>query len=255
MGRGIVNPIAISGIIFACVFGGALLGLLLRAVLPEHHLSTDTKDVVKVAMGMVGTMAALVLGLLVASAKGSYDTQSGEVTQMSANMVLLDRALAHYGAETQEIRTLLKRASERAADQLWSAGGNDAAAQPTSAGGEVIYDKMQALTPQTDGQRTTLSQAISFAVGVAQTRWLLFEQRTSSLSVPLLIVVVFWLTIMFVSFGVFAPQNGTVLLTLFVCALSVSGAIFLVLELNQPFSGLIRISDAPMRRAIAQLGQ
>jgi hypothetical protein len=223
-------------------------------VLPAHHLTAESKDLVKLGMGLVGTMAALVLGLLVASAKGSYDTQSSEVVQMSANLMLLDRTLAHYGPETKEVRDLLRMAASRMHDQIWSTSG-PATADPKAAGGEVLYDKLQALSPQNDLQRSAQAQALSFGVAIGQTRWLLFEQRGSSLSWPLLVVVVFWLSIIFVSFGVFAPPNGTVVATLLVCALSVSGALYLVLELDQPFSGLIRISDAPLRNAIARLGQ
>ena len=103
-----MSSISITLIAFACVFGGALLGLLLQTVLPRHHLHVDSKDVVKLGMGLVGTMAALVLGLLVASAKGSYDAQSTELTDLAANVVLLDRVLAHYGPETKEARELLR---------------------------------------------------------------------------------------------------------------------------------------------------
>ena len=103
-----MSSTTISLIVFACVFGGALLGILLHAVLPQHHLSNETKDIVKLGMGLVGTMSALVLGLLVASAKGSYDAQSAELTQMSANIALLDRVLAHYGPETKETRDLVR---------------------------------------------------------------------------------------------------------------------------------------------------
>ena len=110
----------ISLIVFACVFGGALLGIFLHAVLPQNHLTNESKDIVKLGMGLVGTMAALVLGLLVASAKGSYDTQSAELTQMSANIALLDRVLAHYGPETKEARALLRGAVVVLLDQLWS---------------------------------------------------------------------------------------------------------------------------------------
>ena len=251
-----MSPLEISCIVFACVFGGGLLGLALRMVLPAHHLSVETKDLVKLGMGLVGTMAALVLGLLVASAKGSYDTQSSEVVQMAANLMLLDRALAHYGPETKETRDLLRMFVSRMHDQLWAnTSGPAGPADPHAAGGEPLYDKLQALSPQNDAQRSTLAQALSLGLAIGQTRWLLFEQRGSSLSQPLLVVVVFWLSIIFVSFGVFAPPNGTVVATLFVCALSVSGALYLVLELDQPFSGLIQISDTPLRNAIAHLGQ
>src|SRR5512147_2492171 len=115
-----MSSVTVSLIMFSCVFGGAMLGILLHAVLPQHHLSAESKDIVKLGMGLVGTMAALVLGLLVASAKGSYDAQSAELTQMSANIALLDRALAVYGPETKEVRGLMRGAIAGLLDQLWS---------------------------------------------------------------------------------------------------------------------------------------
>jgi hypothetical protein len=251
-----MSPLAISCIAFACVFAGGLLGLVLRAALPAHHLSAESKDVVKLGMGLVGTMAALVLGLLVASAKGSYDAQRNELTQMSANLILLDRGLAHYGPETKEMRELLRASVGRVFDQLWSGSASDATqSRPTALGGEVLYDRIQQLAPTSDAQRATRTEALGIAVALGRTRWLLFEQRESSLSIPFLVVVVFWLTIIFVSFGIYAPPNATIVATLFVCALSVSGAILLVFELDRPFNGLIQISDAPLRRALDQLGR
>src|SRR5215470_139896 len=136
-----MSSITISLIVLACVFGGALLGLLLRTVLPQHHLSSETKDIVKLGMGLVGTMAALVLGLLVASAKGNYDAQSTEVTQLSANIALLDRVLAMYGPETKEARAVLRVAVTRAIDQMWPKGDTPQAV-PTAAGGEILYDNI-----------------------------------------------------------------------------------------------------------------
>jgi hypothetical protein len=250
------SPLAISCIIFACVFGGALLGLVLRTVLPAHHLSAESKDLIKLGMGLVGTMAALVLGLLIASAKGSYDTQRNEVVQMSANLILLDRTLAHYGPEAKETRDALRAVVSRILDQLWSSNtSRPAGSEPTSAEGERFFDKVQELSPHSDAQRSMQAQAFNVALAVGQTRLLLFEQRGSSISMPLLVVMIFWLTIISVSFGLVAPPNATVIVTLFVCALSVSGAIFLVLEMDEPFSGLIQISDAPLRNALAHLGR
>ena len=143
-----MNSIVIRSVVFACTFGGALLGMFLRAVLPEHQLSGESKDTVRLGMGMVSTMAALVLGLLVASAKNFYDTQSTELTQMSANVILLDRVLAHYGPETKEARDLLRGAVARTLDLIWHQDNQRAPQlEPTAAGGEIIYDKIQALSP------------------------------------------------------------------------------------------------------------
>jgi hypothetical protein len=247
-----MSSTTISLIAFACVFGGALLGILLHAVLPQHHLSNESKDIVKLGMGLVGTMAALVLGLLVASAKGSYDTQSAELTKMSANIALLDRVLALYGPETKETRALLRGAVARVLDQMWSSASLSV---PTAAGGEILYEKIQGLSPKNDTQRSLQGQALSMAMDLGKTRWLMYEQTTTPVSMPLLVVLVLWLAVIFVSFGIFAPFNATVVASLFVSALSVSGAIFLILEMYTPYTGVIAISSAPLRAALAQLGQ
>ena len=251
-----MSSITISFIVFACVFGGALLGILLRAVLPQNHLSAESKDIVKLGMGLVGTMAALVLGLLVASAKGAYDAQIGELTQGSSNILLLDRLLAQYGPETKEARALLRGAVVRVLDQTWpKAGASGSGAPPASASAETLYGKIQGLSPKDDAQRSLQSQALSIALDLRKTRWLMYEQETESVALPLLAILVLWLTIIFISFGLFAPFNATVVSSLFASALSVSGAIFLILDMYRPYSGLIQISSAPLRFALAHLGQ
>ena len=248
--------IKISSIVFACVFGGALLGILLHPVLPQHHLSAESKDIVKLGMGLVGTMAALVLGLLVASAKSSYDTQSAEMTQLTANVTLLDRILAHYGKETTESRDLLHETVTRVVSQISAEDSAIAgSASPKSAGGELLYDKIQALSPKNDTQRSLRSQALSIAMDTGKLRQLMFAQSSAAVSTPLLVVLVVWLTVIFISFGVFAPFNATVVSSLFISALSVSGAIFLILDMYTPYTGVIAISSAPLQTALAQLGQ
>ena len=251
-----MSAITIGWIVFACVFGGVLLGMFLRTALPEHHLSMDSKDVVKLGMGLLATMAALLLSLMIASAKSSYDTQSSELTQLSANIVLLDRVMALYGPETKEARDLLRRSVARALDRMWSKDGSRSAQlEPAAAGEERLYDKIQALSPRNEAQRSLRAEALRISIDLARTRWLLFEEGGGSIPVPFLVVLIFWVTVIFISFGLFAPPNATVIATLFVCALSVSGAIFLILELDQPFEGLIQISSAPLRSALANLGQ
>ena len=251
-----MSPLALSGVIFACIFGGALLGLVIGAFLPAHHMSADTKDAVKLGMGLVATMAALVLGLLVASAKGSYDAQRGNLIQMSTSVILLDRVLAHYGPEAEPVREGLRRAIGAAHERIWpSSPAAEAQLAPVGAGREDLYDEIQRLAPQNDAQRASQAQALTIAMNLGQTYWLLFEQSGSAISPPLLTVVVLWLTILFCSFAVFAPRNATVIVAMFVSALSVAGALFLILEMDRPFAGTIRISDEPLRRALAQLGR
>lgn len=250
-----MTPAAIGCVAFACVFGGALIGMALRRILPEHHLSTDSKEVIKLAMGLTATMSALVLALLIASAKSSYDAQRNELTQLSATIILLDRGLAHYGPETKGARDLLRHYVAEMHDQIWVNDRTSAAElEPTAMLGESFYDNLQQLSPQTDVQRSIKLEAQKMSVDLGQTRWLLSEQRGSSIPMPFLVLLVFWVTIIFLSFGLFAPPNATVIAALFLCALSVAGAIFLILELDRPFGGLVRISDLPLRNAMAHLG-
>ena len=251
-----MSPMAIGWIVFALVFGSALLAMLLHSVLPEEHLSSDSKDVVKLGIALIATMSALVLSLLIASAKSAFDTRSNQLVEASADMILLDRALARYGPETKEARALLKSSMAVTLERFWPAEGTkritiDPGRSPT----EVLYDKIEALKPQSDQQRSMQNQALTLATEVGRTRLLVFENLGASIPVPFLVVLVFWLCIIFASFGLFAPRNATVITVLCVCALSVAGAIFLILELDQSFEGLLQVSAAPLRAALAQLGR
>ena len=227
----------------------------MRPALSQHHLSADTKDSVKLAMGLVGTMAALILGLLVAAAKSAYDTEKSEVTQMAAKLVFLDRVLANYGPESAETRVVLRRMVEDSLSRMWpDERSHNAQLDPIGSGGEEVHKAIQKLAPRNDVQGSLKSQAVGVVSDLGQMRWLLFEQSGSSISMPLLIVVISWLAIIFFSWGLFAPSNSIAIAALLLAAVSVSGAIFLILELDQPFDGLIHISSAPMRNALALLG-
>jgi hypothetical protein len=248
-----MSPLEISFVTLAVVFAGALLGIALRAVLPEPHLSGDSRDVVKLGMGLIATMAALVLGLLIASAKSSFDIQNAEITEMSSKAILLDRILAHYGPEAKEAREMLRGSVVSVLDIVSSNAADSAVQFGTSANGEALYDKVQGLAPKDDVQRSIQAQALSTLMSLGQTRLLLAAQKSNSVSLPMLVVLVAWLTIIFISFGLFAPRNGTVVVSLLVSALSVSGAIFLILEMYSPYAGMIHVSAAPLRAALEHL--
>lgn len=251
-----MSPIHIALLSLVSVVGGATLGMFVRAVLPQNHLSADTKDAVKLAMGLVATMTALVLGLLVASAKGSYDAQRSQLIQMSAKFAFLDRVLANCGPDAPEVRAQLRTSVERMIARIWPDNkSRQAELAPTTSAGQAMYEAIQKLSPQTDAQRAAKSQALQIAVELGQMYWLLFEQAGTAISKPLLIVVVFWLAVLFLSFGLFTPRNGTAITALMASAVSVCAAIFLVLELDHPFSGLIGISSEPMRNALEHLGR
>jgi hypothetical protein len=241
-----------------CIFGGALLGLLLSRVLPEHHLRDNSKDTVKVVAGTIATLAALVLGLLVGSAKNSFDALNTEITQSSTKVILLDRALAAYGPETKEAREQLRRGVITLIQTFWPE-------EKTEASGFAVFErtnkietlqaKLRELTPATDAQRQLLLQARQISSDLVQSRWLVIEQAQSALPVPFLVVLLFWLSMLHLSFGLFAARNATVITVLLISALSVSGAIFIILEMSHPLQGMVKVSSAPLRKAVEHLGQ
>jgi hypothetical protein len=244
-----MSSIVVSLITFTVVFGGALVGIVLRSILPENHLTDDSGNVVKVGVGLIATIAALVLGLLIASAKSSLDIQNSELTEMSSRIVLLDRVLAHYGPEAKQARNELHSSVVRSFEWVSSKDATGPSQFGPSANGEVLYDSIQGLSPRDDAQRSLQAQALSIVIALGQTRWLMAEQRANSISVPLLVVLIFWLAIIFIGFGLFAPRNVTAVVSLLVSALSVSSAIFLILEMYSPYAGLIRVSGAPIHAA------
>jgi hypothetical protein len=246
----------ISLLVFAIIFGGALLGVVLRPLLSENHLQPDSRDVVKMATGLIGTLAALVLGLLIASANSSFDQKTNQVRQLTATFILLDDLLAQYGPEAVPLRTRLRQSIPPLADRLWHEQ-EVPAGKPvhfeSSAQSLIFENELERLTPSNDAQRSLQSRAIQAFTEGAQTRLLLFAQAGGSIPTPFLIILVFWLSAIFVSFTLFARVNLVVLASLLICALSFAGAIFLVLELDNPFAGLMGISSETLRSALPPL--
>lgn len=249
-----MKPLAISGIIFAFTLGGIFLGTLLRRALPKHHLSEDAQDTVRLGVGLIATIAALVLGLLIAAAKGSFDTQNGQIKQITADLILLDNILAQYGPEARPIREQMRSSVGPFADQLWREK------QATLRGpfeanvaAERVYLAIQKLSPRDDLQRALQSRATQLSNDIAQARFLLFVESDSLVPAPFLAILAFWLVIIFASFSLFSPLNVTVFTCLSLFALSAACAIFLILELSQPFTGLLMISNAPLRNALGPM--
>jgi hypothetical protein len=252
-----MGPFAVGGIVFASLFGGAILGMTFGAALPAHHLSSDSKDAIKLATAIVATLSALALGLLVASAKTSFDTADTQLRNSIARTVLLDRVMAHYGLETREARAQLRQVVETSLRQVWGDGGTGT--NPNAVGDdpgiEPVQDKLRALAPQTEAQRWLLSRALQISGDVAEAHWLMFERSEAGFPWPFLTILVFWLVTLFVSFGLLAPRNATVLCIIFFCSLSVASAVFLIVDMQHPFFGFIQVSSAPLRDAINQLGR
>lgn len=254
-----MSALIIALVAFACIFGGTLLGMFLRTILPGHHVGDDSKDAVKLGIGVIATMAALVLALLIASAKGNFDTMSSDLRQTSARIILLDRVMAQYGPETKEARDLLRHSIASTIKRVWPEENIGQAVTEAPEGRvpiEVIQDKLRQLSPRNDAQRWLQSRALEISGEIAEGRWLLIEQLGQrSIPMPFFVIMVFWLIIIFASFGLFSPRNATVITVLLICALSAAGSLFLIMELDTPYQGLIKVSSAPLRIALTHLGQ
>ena len=246
---------------FACTFGCAVLGTFVRAMIPPDHLGKESQDTIRLGMGLVATMTALLLGLVTAAAKGSFDSQDAAIKNAAAGTLTLDRLLARYGPETQPTRELLRRAVAFRLETMWPASGAPArldateGLSDTSPAAEKIENQILELSAQTESQRWFKSEALKLTEEVLRTRWRLLGSAGGSVPRTMLIVVIFWLATTFGSFGLSAPKNATVVTVFFIAALSVAGAVFLILELDSPFEGIIKISSEPLRLALANLGK
>jgi hypothetical protein len=250
-----MTPLVMSLAAFACIFSGTFLGIFIRRRLPGHHLSGDTKDIVRQGTALIATLASLVLGLLIASANGRYEAENSHVKQIIANIILLDNALAQYGPEAGPVRVALRSDLDHMADKIWSESRPAFHAMPFQADslGLAIYDEVLKLTPKTDAQRFYQSRAMDTLVDIGKTRLLLYTSTTGSIPLPFLIVLVGWLALIFASISLFAESNARTITILCIFSIAASAAIFLILELSQPFVGLMTISDEPLRHSLAAL--
>jgi hypothetical protein len=254
------QPIIVLMIVFTLSFGGALFGMWLHTTLPEHHLDDDSKDTIKLGIGLIATMAALVLGLITASAKSSFDAADAAVKNTAIDVITLDRTLARYGPETGEIRSALKRVIGDRIEMIWPQGSSkttnlDPMHSRIGSEAEELANAIRALKPHNDSQRALQARSLNFIEALLQARWLILSGTEKSVPVPFLMILVFWLTFIFASFGLFAPRNITVLVVLFVCALSIGSAVFLIVELGTPFNGLLMISADPFHYVYAHLNR
>jgi hypothetical protein len=252
----VMSPLLTSSVAFVCILGGAVAGFVLRRTLPEHHLTPDTKDVVRLGTGLVATIAGLVLGLLIASANSNYETQSGQVKELASNIALLDTMLEEYGTEATPLRRTIRNFLPALTERIWRENGRTSGEpQPfeASTAGLSLYAELLKLAPKDDVQRALLGEAIDTAKELAKTRLALFTRSGGPIPVPFLVVLVFWLVTIFASFTLFADHNATTAAAVAIFALSAAAAIFLILELSQPFVGLLMISDSPLRHALAAL--
>lgn len=249
-----MSPIGVGAIAFLCVFSGALTGMYLRSRLPDHHLSPESREAIKLATAIIGTLSALALGLLIASAKRSFDDASADRRTSAARIVLLDRVLAQYGPQATDLRAKLKEIVETRLKAEQDDGNSDLSISE-GLQIEAAQDRLRQLAPQTDAQRILQQRAIQLSGDLAEARWIRTESEVGGFPTPFLAVLIMWFTLLFASFGLLAPGNGTVVATLFICALSVSAALVLIIDMDHPHLGFIRVSDVPLRWALERVGR
>jgi hypothetical protein len=253
-----MSALGIASIFFVCTVCAGLLGCVLHTKLPEQQRETRTTDVVKLVMGLIATASALILGLLIASAQSSYNTQRDDLEKMAADTVEMDRLLAFYGSETQEARVSLRQVVIALHDAVWLKDNvkiEDLDPVRIRTQADKLAHEILNLTPKTESQRAIFAQVTQLALNLAQLRLLLFQHVGGSISPPFLILLIFWTSILFLGFGLLSRLNTTIVATFLVGALSVSAAMFIILELDRPYGGFIQLSDVPLREALAQLGQ
>jgi hypothetical protein len=249
-----MHSLAVSSLVFSLIFLSALVGMVIRRASPDDHFSSEAKDTVRLAIGLVVTMTGLVLGMLVSSAKTFYDGEKNQVAEMASQIVLLNDLLAVYGPETEPTRIEARQFVEDAVDRIWPKEKSQQFQLRPEMGGAYFYQQVQLLAPKNDAQASAKAQLLSVTISLKKTYWLMYLQSVqNSLPTPLLAVVTSWLMAIFVSFGVFAPRNSTVILTLIVCALAVSAAILIIMSMYSPFSGALKISPVAVQDALRQI--
>jgi hypothetical protein len=254
-----MSPFSIGLIVFICTFGGAMAGMRLRSTLPDDHLDDRSKSTINASIGLVATMTALVLGLVTASAKSSYDSVDGGVKHTASQIVILDRTLARLGPETRDIRVRLKELVAARVDAIWPedsplASGNPIIANDTAFPERIAHD-IRTLAVTNDVQRALQARAVDLVEQILDTRWIVLTSTGTPVPTAFIVIMLFWLAVTFASFGLFAPRNRIVIAALFVSAMSVSCAILLVLELGSPFDGIVKVSGEPMRHALSLLNR
>src|SRR6516165_5360953 len=245
--------IIIGLISFAAIFGGVLIGRFAASRLPDHHLSSETQSAGTMSVAVIGTLSALVLGLMITTANSSFSARADEVRELSLQLIRIDRNLKRYGPEADDARAKLRACAAAKTQKLFLQNGQPRpSSQATSVMLEVVQDAVLALTPKDERQKYLRTLCVSLSSTLIQARWSLEQRRGHSIPVPFLVLLVFWLSIVFASFGLFAPANPTAVITLFLCSIAVSGGIILIEELVNLLSGFIHVPSDSMRKALVE---
>jgi hypothetical protein len=241
---------------FVSITAGVGLGMVLRARLPAFHLNPETKEVIRLGAGLLATLAAVVISLMIASAKTSYDKQDEHFRQLAAHLVLADQLLAQYGPEAVDVRKLMRQAVPVAMDRIWrekATSSSPSTAFAANSIAEQLHHAIEMLSPNTDAQRALKPRIVEASTDIAHARLLLFADSDTPIMTPFLLILIVWLTVIFVSFSLFVEPGAVVGAALLIFALSVSSGLFLIADLSQPFAGLMQISSERLKNALGPL--
>jgi hypothetical protein len=229
---------------FSSIFVAGLLGLLAGKLLPEDYHEASTKGIVQTATGLVSLLAALVLGLMVATAKNKFDTSNKQTEEYAASLMLLGRELAHFGSGADETKTLLRKYTAAKIAETWRQ--TTAEPKPDNIPAwqllESLQQSIRGLKPQSEAQRSALADASSIAAELNKTTWLERAEEMDHVQHPFVFILLGWFSILFFSIGLFAPRNKLVIAALLVGALSIAGAVVMIADLDSPFEGLLVVS-------------
>jgi hypothetical protein len=248
-----MTPAIISLIALTLIFGAALAGMMIQSFLPEHHLSEDSKTIIKAARSVVVGLSALTLGLLIATAKESFDTKVSELKTGTSKMIVMNRLLVNYGDKSLVARRALRELAESGVKSLQKT--NREGIQTNELLGQGIDKLLHALMELPEGtarEHWLKNSALTLGNEIAASRWKIHQNSSASVSPLFLLILIFWLMTIFFSLGLIAPFNAAVIIALLMATLSMTGAILLTMELDQPYGGLIQISTEPIEMAIKQ---
>jgi hypothetical protein len=251
-----MDSLLTSLLVAGCIFATALTSLWFHVRLPHQHLSKETQDVVRLGTGMLSVLASLVLGLLIATAKTSYDTTDHAIRGYAAELILLDETFRDYGPAATAPRDQLRAYTTQLLTDFWPRAGGPPVELDNQASGamlEHIREAIRGLRPVDDGQRWLQDQALQINTNLLRERWLMIEQAGSKIQPVILVVLVLWIAFIFATFAVNAPRNATVVGAFFVCSLAIGASIFLILEMDKPLGGSMKISSWPVTNALGHM--
>jgi hypothetical protein len=264
-----MSEIGSALLVFALVLVTTGIGVAVRPLLPEEHKAHETVQLIQLVVGMLVTFAALVLGLMTASAKSSFDTASNDLRTFAADLIEFDTTLREYGPPTGPARNLLQAYTAAAIASTWPGEPAPSGDYPKVPGtqddpqklenvrlGDMLTGvgrELRQLHAHDPLQQRALDDALRQYRRVVDARWKIIEEAHSSISKPFFKTLTFWMCVIFLSFGLIAPRNALAIVTILLGAVSITSAIYVIVDLDTPFTGPIVISSAPMRDALDHL--